>query len=143
MRSVSIAGLVLMVVAVAGLFSTHTLLSRSPIVIAVQALAFALLLWARVTFGRRSFHAAANPTAGGMVTSGPYRFIRHPIYTAACAFCWAGIVTNSSAPSIGCGVLLIVGALMRMLAEERLLVGRYPEYRQYTSATKRMVPYLF
>jgi protein-S-isoprenylcysteine O-methyltransferase Ste14 len=41
---------------------------------------------ARVTFGRRSFHAAANPTAGGLVTTGPYRLIRHPIYTAACLF---------------------------------------------------------
>jgi protein-S-isoprenylcysteine O-methyltransferase Ste14 len=37
----------------------------------------------------------------------------------------------------------MVGAFMRRTAEERLLVQRYPGYRLYASATKRMVPYVF
>jgi protein-S-isoprenylcysteine O-methyltransferase Ste14 len=37
------------------------------------------LATARVTFGGRSFHVGANPTEGGLVTKGPYRFVRHPI----------------------------------------------------------------
>ena len=119
MRSFSILGLLLMVAAVA------------------------LMLWARFTFGRRSFHAAADPTEGGLVTTGPYHFIRHPIYTAACAFCWAGIMANGSVPSMVGGVLLTVGGIMRMLAEERLLVDRYPEYLRYANGTKRMVFYVF
>lgn len=143
MRSVSIAGLLLMVAGIAGLFYVHALFSRSPLVITIQAAAVALVLWARFTFGLRSFHAAANPTAGGLVTTGPYRFIRHPIYTAASAFGWAGILASVSTSSIVCGVVLVAGAIMRMLAEERLLVERYAEYRQYAGATKRMVPYLF
>jgi protein-S-isoprenylcysteine O-methyltransferase Ste14 len=32
---------------------------------------------------------------------------------------------------------------MRIFAEERLLVERYPAYRSYAKGTKRMVPYLF
>jgi len=44
------------------------------------------MLWARLTFGGRSFHAGANPTAGGVVTTGPYRFVRHPIYAAILYF---------------------------------------------------------
>lgn len=48
------------------------------------------MAWARLTFGRRSFHASAVPTAGGVETRGPYRFIRHPIYTAACVIGSAG-----------------------------------------------------
>jgi protein-S-isoprenylcysteine O-methyltransferase Ste14 len=44
---------------------------------------------------------------------------------------------------LGAGVLVLVGAVARMFAEERLLIDRYPEYRIYAKGTKRMVPYLF
>jgi len=132
-----------MVAAMAGLLLTHALLSHSPVVIGIQVAAAGLVLWARITFGRRSFHAAANPTEGGLVTTGPYRHIRHPIYTAACLFGWAGVLANMSVVSVALGGLLILGAVMRMLTEERLVVQRYPAYRQYAQTTKRMVPYVF
>ena len=48
----------------------------------VQVFAIGLMIAARITFGLRSFHAAANPTAGGLVTRGPYALLRHPIYAA-------------------------------------------------------------
>ena len=143
MKTASIVGLAIMVAGLLGLYYAHALFSPSPLVIAVQAAAVALMLWARVTFGQRSFHAAANPTEGGLVTTGPYRFIRHPIYTAACLFCWAGAVANLSIASVSAGLLVLIGAWVRLLVEERLVVLRYPEYREYARATKRMVPYLF
>ena len=58
-----------------GLVINHALFSRAPLVIVLQVLAFAIFLWARITFGKRSFHLAANPTEGGLVTTGPYRHI--------------------------------------------------------------------
>jgi len=143
LKAVSIGALLLMMVALVGLWVTHSLFSPSPFAIAAQCAAVALMIWARLTFGGRSFHAAANPTAGGLVTTGPYRYIRHPIYTAACLFGWTGVVANWSALSAALGILLFIGALGRMLCEERLVAERYPEYRQYASVTKRMVPYLF
>ncbi|HEY3172547.1 MAG TPA: isoprenylcysteine carboxylmethyltransferase family protein, partial [Thermoanaerobaculia bacterium] len=79
LRVLSLAALLLMVVAVLGLVSTNSLLARTPAGIGAQIAALALMVWARLTFGRRSFHASADPTAGGLVTTGPYRFIRHPI----------------------------------------------------------------
>ncbi|HEX9135372.1 MAG TPA: isoprenylcysteine carboxylmethyltransferase family protein [Nitrospirota bacterium] len=143
LRTLSILGLAIMVLALAGLFSTHALLSSSRAVITVQVAAVALLIWARTTFGIRSFHASAGPTEGGLVTTGPYAFIRHPIYTAVSLFGWAGILAHWSVRSISLGILLLAGALVRMLCEERLVVERYPQYRQYAARTKRMVPYLF
>ena len=68
--------------------------------------AFLLILWARVTFGRRSFHVVANPTEGGLVTSGPYRYIRHPIYAAICLFTWVGVAAHWSWSSALCGGLI-------------------------------------
>jgi protein-S-isoprenylcysteine O-methyltransferase Ste14 len=131
-----------MVLGLAGLVLTGSLFSRSPFVIAVQLAAAALMLWARVTFGRRSFHAAADPTAGGLVTTGPYRYIRHPIYAAACAFGLAGAAAHASAASGGLCVLLLAGAAIRIACEERLVVETYPEYANYARRTKRVIPWI-
>jgi protein-S-isoprenylcysteine O-methyltransferase Ste14 len=40
-------------------------------------------------------------------------------------------------------LLVFVGALGRMLAEERLVAQRYPEYADYAARTRRMIPFVF
>src|SRR5229473_3580213 len=107
LKVLSIGALLLMVLAVVGLLATNSLVSPSPFVIAAQCVAVALALWARMTFGRRSFHAAANPTAGGLVTTGPYHFIRHPIYTAVCLFTVPGAVAHWTWFSALLGALVV------------------------------------
>ena len=143
LKLISILGLIVMVGALVGLYRIGVLFTAQPIAIALQLIAVGLMVWARVTFGRRSFHAAANPTAGGLVTTGPYRLIRHPIYTAVCLFGWGSIVVHWSLVSVAFGILLLLGALVRMLCEEQLVKQKYPEYVEYARVTKRMVPYVF
>jgi protein-S-isoprenylcysteine O-methyltransferase Ste14 len=143
LKAFSILGLVVMIGALVGLYKTGVLFTAQPVAIALQLMAVGLMVWARVTFGRRSFHAAANPTAGGLVTTGPYRIIRHPIYTAACLFGWGPIVVYPSLISVALGILLLLGALVRMICEEQAVQQRYSEYAEYARLTKRMVPYLF
>jgi protein-S-isoprenylcysteine O-methyltransferase Ste14 len=129
-----------MVVGIAGLFYAGALFAARPAFIAIQVAAAVLMIAARITFGRRSFHAAANPTAGGLVTTGPYAHIRHPIYAAALYFIWAGALDHFSWGNVGWAAILTAGAVTRMLIEERLLVARYPEYAAYKARTRRVVP---
>lgn len=143
MKILSLLGYALMVAGLLGLLAMHWLFSDSPVVVAVQVLAVVLMVWARATFGRRSFHAAANPTEGGLVTSGPYRFIRHPIYTAVVLFSLAGVLAHPSLPAAGLELTVFLGALVRMLLEERLLRASYPEYAGYAARTSRMLPGIF
>lgn len=143
MKALSLAGLLLMLVGMLGLLGARSLFARNAVGIAVQVAAFGLMVWARLTFGSRSFHATADPTPGGLVTTGPYRYVRHPIYTAICLFGWAGVVSNPSGLAAALGVVLTAGAVVRMFCEERLVVERYPEYREYARRTKRMVPHVF
>ncbi len=110
--------------------------------VAVQILAVLLMLWARATFGWRSFHAAANPTEGGLVTSGPYHFVRHPIYSAVLAFIWAGVVSHFSPLNALLGLLGTGGLVVRALAEERLVARRYADYAAYAARTKRFIPFI-
>jgi len=142
LKSISLAAWLLMGLALLGLAMRGALFSLHPVALLSEAIALVLLLWARFTLGRRSLHAAANPTAGGLVTTGPYHYIRHPIYSAVCLFGWTGIVMHWSLINALLGALLLAAAAGRMLSEERLLVAAYPEYRKYAQTTKRIVPYI-
>jgi protein-S-isoprenylcysteine O-methyltransferase Ste14 len=115
------------------------------------------MFWARWTFGFRSFHAAASPTAGGVVTTGPYRYWRHPIYAAILFFLWAGVIDHVVAPSrttpgplnLSASVIIIAAIVatlataVRIRAEERLLLATYPDYALYAARTKRLIPFVF
>jgi len=136
-------GFMLMVAGLAGLIAARAIVSTTPLVIACQVLAVCLMLWARVTFGRRSFHAGATPTDGGLVTNGPYRFIRNPIYASVCLFAWASSLGHLSVFSVAMALLLSVGAGLRIRAEESLLMERYREYADYAARTKRIVPLVY
>ncbi len=132
--------------AVAGIFLlalTHHLFCRNPLVVGVQALAVLLMIWARATFGVRSFHATANPTAGGLVTSGPYRWWRHPIYAAILYFTWAGAACHFDLLAAGGALLVTAGLAVRIAMEERLLIAAYPDYTTYAGRTRRVVPFVF
>ena len=139
---ISLFGFLLQIGSLAGLALTFSLLSWWPPVIAAQVSAFALMVWARRTFGMRSFHAEATPTAGGVVTTGPYRYVRHPIYAAILLFLLAGALSHPSITSAIFTTTAIVGTGMRITMEERLLRRRYPEYAAYAAKTARVVPFL-
>ncbi|MEZ5318999.1 MAG: isoprenylcysteine carboxylmethyltransferase family protein [Vicinamibacterales bacterium] len=143
MSALSAAAFLVMVLGLVLQYWLHRLLSSSPVVIAVQVAAVLTMVWARVTFGRRSFHATAGPTEGGLVTTGPYRFVRHPIYASVCWFSAAGAAAFHDLPALLCVTLVVLGALTRMGLEERLLAARYPEYRAYAARTARMIPGVF
>ncbi|MEP6810103.1 MAG: methyltransferase, partial [Chthoniobacterales bacterium] len=142
-RRFSIFGFAFIVIALAALLRINALFSLQPWVIALQVAAALLMVWARMTFGMRSFHADAKPTAGELVTSGTYRYMRHPIYAAICVFVWAGVLGHLSPLPIFLGFLATVGVLIRLRCEETLLTERYPEYRDYAARTKRLLPGLW
>jgi protein-S-isoprenylcysteine O-methyltransferase Ste14 len=138
----SLLGFLLQIGSLAGLALTFSLSAWNPLIIAVQVLAFCLMVWARATFGRRSFHAEATPTAGGVMTAGPYRYVRHPIYAAILLFLLTGAIAHPSITSAIFATTAIVGTAMRIAMEEKLLLQKYPEYAAYAAKTARVIPSL-
>jgi protein-S-isoprenylcysteine O-methyltransferase Ste14 len=141
-KLLSTSVVLVLIVAAAGLVLTHSLLGGGPLSIGLQVVAALLMIWARLTFGLRSFHYAANPTAGGLVTWGPYRYLRHPIYASLLLFFWAGVAANPSWLGAALGALATAMLFLRMIFEETLLRRAYPEYDDYARHTKRVVPFL-
>ena len=143
LKALSLVGYLAMVGGVVGLLAMRKLFSHSWVIIVLQGAALLLFTWARLTLGRRSFHLAANPTEGGIITSGPYRRLRHPIYAAMCLFAAAGAAGHWSWSSGLCVGLILAGAMVRIFCEETLVTARYLEYSAYAAKTWRLLPFVF
>ena len=145
--NLKILSLVAFALAVAGLVYLVTkeyIFSKNIFSIIIQALAAALMVWSRLTLGARSFHAAANATRGPLITTGPYRWFRHPIYTAVIYFSAAALISFPLINVIIAVLLIFAGLFTRMLLEEKSLRETYKEeYEQYAKKTKRMIPFVF
>jgi protein-S-isoprenylcysteine O-methyltransferase Ste14 len=141
-----IGSILALFVAAAGLgflIVKNCILSTNPVGISVQVCAVLMMIWARFTFGIRSFHAAANTTEGKLVTHGPYSIFRHPIYASIIYFVWAGVLSYLFIETIVAAVLISAGLIARMLFEEQFLRVTYAEYKEYSKRTKRLIPYVF
>jgi len=141
---VSILGFVAAVTGLVALVSRGELFDANPVTIGLQVLAFLFMIWARITFGMRSFHAAADTTEGELVTRGPFAIVRNPIYAAVILFCWAGVGAHLGLASAALGLLILGGMLVRIFSEERELRKRYGSaFDAYCGRVKRLVPFAF
>ena len=132
--------LLFVIIAVVVLGATRNLFASSPFVIVAQTVAVGLSVWARRSFRPGTFRVTAVPGAESIIRSGPYRFVRHPMYSAALLFIWAAVLSHWSVVTAAIGIAVTVVIVARVIAEERLLCDWYPEYRNYARSTKALVP---
>ena len=81
------------------------------------------------------------PDVRGLVTRGPYRLVRHPLYLGELTAV-LGIVLGSRRPLLATGTwLLCVGLqLARTSYEERNIRAEFPQYDEYAARTRRLIP---
>ena len=135
--------LLIVIAAAVVLGATGNLFAASPLVVAAQAGAVGLSVWARRSFQKGAFRISAAPGSTSIIRDGPYRFVRHPMYAAALLFVWAAVVSHWSVWTLAIGIVVAAVVVTRVVVEERLLRSRYPEYDDYARSTKALVPYVF
>ncbi len=139
----SVLPLLLVIGAIATLGLTGNLFSSSPFVIAAQVAAIGLATWARHSFQKGTFRVTAAPGGSSIIREGPYKVVRHPMYSAALLLIWSGVVSHASALTLAIGVALTGLAVARVFAEERLLTAQFADYPDYARVTKALIPFLF
>jgi protein-S-isoprenylcysteine O-methyltransferase Ste14 len=82
------------------------------------------------------------PEARGLVTRGPYRLVRHPVYLGELSASGGLALASSSVRNALVLMLLAAMQLTRMGFEERALSRAFPDYLTYAARTPRLIPFV-
>lgn len=130
-----------------GVLKTHGTNTGNPVRLGVGLAMFlaglALAVWARVYLGRNWGMPMTQKDNPELITTGPYRRVRHPIYT--------GIILAMIGTTIAITVFwLIAVALLggyfiySAFMEERFMAQTFPDsYPGYKRSTKMLIPFIF
>jgi protein-S-isoprenylcysteine O-methyltransferase Ste14 len=130
-----------------GSWLVERLWPRSPtsywigLVLLCAGLAFAV--WARVVLGRNWSGSVTVKEGHELIRSGPYAYVRHPIYTGLIAALLGTAVTIGTVRAF-LGVALIVASFLRKLrTEERFMRETFPgEYERYRIEVPALIPFM-
>lgn len=111
--------------------------------LAIFVTGLALAIWARIFLGRNWGMPMTEKADPELVTTGPYRTVRHPIYS--------GIILGMIGTAIAVSPFwLIAVALLgayfvySAVMEERYMAQRFPDsYPEYKRSTKMLIPFVF
>lgn len=110
-------------------------------VLVAAGLGFAV--WARLYLGRNWSGRVEVKIDHALVRTGPYRFVRHPIYSGMLLALVGTAVAIAEWRGVLAFVLALIGVLFRVRAEETQMRRLFPEYAQYQRDTGALVPIVF
>jgi protein-S-isoprenylcysteine O-methyltransferase Ste14 len=80
------------------------------------------------------------PQARRLVTDGPYRYVRHPIYLGGLLITLGEVWLRFSPLVVALNVVFVAAQIVRLRYEEQLLERTFPEYRKYRARTSALIP---
>lgn len=91
-----------------------------------------------------NFNIRPEPKATAqLVTSGPYRFIRHPMYSTLLLAALAFVVAENIWLKVGLWIALALVLSTKASFEEQLMRVKFSEYGAYLERSKRFIPFIF
>ncbi len=78
-----------------------------------------------------------------LITSGPYRIIRHPMYIAQLITVLPLVIDYFSWYRFSAFAILTFILLVKINYEEQLLLAHFKDYKAYIKRTKKLIPYVY
>jgi protein-S-isoprenylcysteine O-methyltransferase Ste14 len=111
--------------------------------VAIFVIGLALAVWARIHLGRNWGSPMTEKNDPELITTGPYRWVRNPIYSGLILAGFGSAIAVSPQWLV---VVAIVGGyfVYSAFVEQRFLEKRFPEaYPSYKRSTKMLIPFVF
>ena len=118
-------------------------LGEAAVIALLMAGSVALFVWATRTMGRNWSIVARTRSDHELVTTGPFAYVRHPIYSAMALLLLAmAIGLGNEWRLIVTLPLYALGTWLRIIEEEQLLRANFGEaYDDYAARVPRFVPF--
>ena len=110
-------------------------------ILCIAGLAFCV--WARATLGRNWSGTITLKEGHELIERGPYRFVRHPIYTGLLAMFLATAITFGHLGGVVAVLLAFTSFWIKLGEEEKLMRHQFPDqYGSYQQRVKRIIPFV-
>src|SRR6266851_31123 len=100
------------------------------------------ITWALYSLSYLGRRFSIVPEARGLVTSGPYRLTRHPIYLGEIIAGFGLVLPTLFSLHLVVFAVFLAAQLVRTYFEERMLRSTYPQYEAYARHTHRLIPFV-
>ncbi len=142
-RITSLLLVVVQFASLAGILATGPMLPRSLPGLVLVGLGVVTGLWALAAMPPRTLHVLPDvrPTAT-LAVHGPYRWIRHPMYSALLCATLGLLTERVSWIRVAFWLVLAVDLWIKLGYEEARLTERFPDYPAYRTRTTRLIPFL-
>lgn len=98
-------------------------------------------IWARVHIGRNWSGTVTLKENHELVQSGPYKIVRHPIYTGVILAFLGTAVAIGFVSALLATLICFIGFWIKLKQEERLMMKQFPkQYPQYKKKVKSLIP---
>ena len=125
------------------ILTTGPWLAKTPGLLFLELFGGFLGVWAIWTMKLRNLSVLPDIKSDSpLQTGGPYRWIRHPMYTALLLLMLALVFEEFSYWRGLMWVVLLVDLFLKLRYEEVLLLKNFPEYAEYQTRTHKLIPWI-
>lgn len=130
--------------AIALIFFSGPVIPSNHILLGMELFGLFLGLWSIAAHKGLNFRIAPVHKSGArLITSGPYKFIRHPMYLAVILTITPLLINYIDWQRLSIALILLTDLILKLEYEEKQLEDNFDKYTEYQKKTWKLIPFLY